>query len=136
MPATDRRGLGSAKESLNHAHARGRRDDIAAAVAAYDRDPPDRAAAAQPRMPRPDFNLWREPRRHRLRKTAACKTVGAGNSMCSLSAAVNGMPRPVSLDPLLAEIPSLRWRQPRPFRTSRTDSYPGVPPSRIRSSTE
>ena len=34
-------------------------------------------------------------------------------------------PRPISLDPLLAEICSLRRRQPGPFRTSRADGYPG-----------
>ena len=35
------------------------------------------------------------------------------------------MPRAISLDPLLTEMRSLRRRQPRPFRTSRADGYPG-----------
>ena len=78
------------------------------------------------RMPRPDFNLWREPRRHRLRKTAAWKSVGGGKQpVFVIGCGRPAMPRPVSLDPLLAEIRSLRWRQPRPLRTSRTDGYPG-----------
>jgi len=37
------------------------------------------------------------------------------------------MQRPISLDPLLTEMRSLRWRQPRPFRASRADGYPGRP---------
>src|SRR4029077_15472551 len=37
------------------------------------------------------------------------------------------MLRPVSLGPLLTEMCSLRWRQPRPFRASRADGYPGRP---------
>ena len=47
------------------------------------------------------------------------------NLSSSLGCSRLAIPRPISIDQLLAEMRSLRWRQPGPFRTARADGYPG-----------
>ena len=57
VPASDRRGLGTAKEHLSYAHQPAPRDDIAAAVAAYDSANPKRGCRATPRSAGPHVSI-------------------------------------------------------------------------------
>ena len=104
-----------------------RRGDIAAAVDAYNRTHP---TAPLPRNDgcRAETSISGVSlRRHRLRKIAGLEVSRRWQAACvryRLRSAGYAAAR-YCLDPLLAEIRSLRWRQPKPLRTSRTDGYPG-----------